>query len=240
MATSFKLIINEPCTAHWAEMKAHQNGKFCIGCQKAVVDFTQFSDAELKNWFVRNQGKGCGRFKPEQLNRLIEKKSNFSVGNFKPGLVAASLIALLSFPKLGNAINTKPFATFQSDSRKSFSKNIECKNVSEDLVTISGTVIDKDEKQPIIGANIRVKGSSISAVTDKDGNFELVLDRNKFKKNVILDLRYIGYEGKNIKINLSKKARIVIGLKMGSYILGGFGVLKQPTFLEKIAQFLNG
>ncbi|MCZ4223567.1 carboxypeptidase-like regulatory domain-containing protein [Pedobacter rhodius] len=239
MATSFKITINDPCAQQWAGMQDHKNGKFCTSCQKSVVDFTQFSDVELKNWFAKDQGKSCGRFRPAQLNRVIAAKSNFSIGGFKPGLVAASLIALLSFPKPTHAIHIKSYPIAQGYSNKSF-KGIVHERPETGLVTIRGTVIDKDEKTPIIGASIKVKGLSIGAITDKEGKFEIVLDRNKFKKNIVLDLRYIGYESQDVKVNLSEKDTILIRLKAGRYILGGLGIIKQPTFFEKISQFLNG
>lgn len=36
--------------------------------------------------------------------------------------------------------------------------------------TVSGTVIDKDANEPLIGANVLIKGTTIGTVTDLDGN----------------------------------------------------------------------
>ena len=38
---------------------------------------------------------------------------------------------------------------------------------------ISGTVIDKDANEPLIGANVLIKGTTIGTVTDLDGKYTL-------------------------------------------------------------------
>ena len=37
--------------------------------------------------------------------------------------------------------------------------------------TVSGTVIDKDANEPLIGANVLIKGTTIGTVTDLDGKY---------------------------------------------------------------------
>ncbi|WP_293307898.1 hypothetical protein [Pedobacter sp. UBA5917] len=95
----FKITIPEPCHEQWNEMIDIEKGKFCGSCQKSVIDFVQFSDADMIRWFENNQAESCGRFNPEQLDRYIgsEKRSYFRF--FKPSLIAASLFAFLSIPK---------------------------------------------------------------------------------------------------------------------------------------------
>ena len=40
-------------------------------------------------------------------------------------------------------------------------------------VTIKGVVMAQDEPDPVIGANVMVKGTAVGTITDFDGNFEL-------------------------------------------------------------------
>jgi hypothetical protein len=62
------LSIPEPCHEDWNEMMPREQGAFCGVCSKTVVDFTNLSDEEVKNYFLIHQGqKTCGRFKNEQL-----------------------------------------------------------------------------------------------------------------------------------------------------------------------------
>jgi len=54
---------------------------------------------------------------------------------------------------------------------------------------ISGTVVDADNGEPIIGASVLEEGTSNGMVTDLDGNFSLTVG-----KNAKIKLSYIGYE----------------------------------------------
>ncbi|NII81775.1 MULTISPECIES: carboxypeptidase-like regulatory domain-containing protein [unclassified Pedobacter] len=240
MPSKFKIQISNPCHEEWAGMQADPNGKFCSSCRKSVIDFTSFTDTELKRWFNQNQGASCGRFKPDQLDRLISAKENYTLSRFKPNLIAASLLAFLSFPKLANANISSSYPTFQTDNKKSLKETVLEGNSEDEFVTVQGKVIDGDGKLPIIGATIMIKGSKIRTVTDRNGKFEFRLNRKEFKNKVFLDLRYIGYETKYVKVKLGRDDVIFIKMKMDSYVLGGLAIIKQPTFLERMSQLLNG
>jgi hypothetical protein len=238
MAAPFTILINNPCNEKWLSMQADQSGRFCGSCQKSVTDFTQFSDSDLKLWFTNNQNTGCGRFNPEQINRLIDVKANFSIRQFKPSMIAAWMIAFLSFPKLGNAIG-KSYATYQTDEKKYKTEKRTALSAKE-LITIKGRVIDSDESLPLVGGSIRVKGTTISTVADKEGNFELKVDKNDFKNNLVLEFSAVGFESRSLKVNLKKTETITVVLKMKYAILGGFGVIKTPTILNRFKSMLNG
>jgi len=240
MPSKFKIQISNPCHEEWAGMQADSNGKFCSSCQKSVIDFTSFTDTELKRWFNQNQGGSCGRFKPEQLDRLISVKENYTLSRFKPKLIAASLLAFLSFPKLGNANISSSYPTVQTDNKKLIKDDVLKENGEDYFVTIRGKVIGKEDKLPLIAVSIRIKNSKIGTTTDRNGDFELRLNRKDFNNNVILDIRYIGFESKELKVNLSKNDVIFVKMKMDQSILGGLGIIQQPTFLERMSQLLNG
>ena len=59
-------------------------------------------------------------------------------------------------------------------------------------ITINGVVLDS-QGEPIIGANILVKGTSNGTITDLDGNFQLSADAD-----AILVFSYIGYQTKEL------------------------------------------
>ena len=43
--------------------------------------------------------------------------------------------------------------------------------------TVSGTIMDADYNEPLIGANVIITGTTIGTSTDLDGNFSLTSDR---------------------------------------------------------------
>ena len=62
------ISIPEPCHEKWYEMTPTEHGAFCSLCSKTVVDFTNLSDEEVKNYFLsRLDQKTCGRFRNDQL-----------------------------------------------------------------------------------------------------------------------------------------------------------------------------
>ena len=64
---TFSISILNPCHENWNEMKAEEQGRFCLKCAKTVVDFTQKSKEQIKSYFKELSGKVCGRFRNEQL-----------------------------------------------------------------------------------------------------------------------------------------------------------------------------
>ena len=67
------LQINEPCHQNWDAMTATEQGKFCNSCNKQVIDFTTFTDAQIVAYVEKANGNlFCGNFEANQLGRWIE------------------------------------------------------------------------------------------------------------------------------------------------------------------------
>ena len=91
---------------------------------------------------------------------------------------------------------------------------------------ISGNIIAADDKLPVIGASVRVKGTGKGAVTDINGNFHL-----KGPENGKLIVSYIGYVTKEVPIEPGK--RIKIALSPSSATLNEVVVIGYNTQLRK-------
>lgn len=90
---------------------------------------------------------------------------------------------------------------------------------------IKGNVVDKNG-EPIIGANIRVKGTTVGTITDVDGNFTLKLEDNAD----FIEVSYIGYKTQNV--SLKDKKELTITLKedtetLEEVVVVGYGVKKK-------------
>jgi outer membrane receptor protein involved in Fe transport len=57
--------------------------------------------------------------------------------------------------------------------------------------SIAGTVIDRSDREPLIGVNIIVRGTTFGTVTNFDGDYEI---RNIRPGEYSIEFRYIGYE----------------------------------------------
>jgi len=69
--------------------------------------------------------------------------------------------------------------------------------LSQNLIT--GQIVDKDGNEPLLGANIMVRGTSSGTVTDIDGKFRLSVE----KSSGILTVSYLGYVSREIPYNVS-------------------------------------
>lgn len=101
-------------------------------------------------------------------------------------------------------------------------------------VTVTGNVSD-ELGEPIIGANIIVKGGSIGVISDVDGNFKVQVPN---LKNSILKVSYIGY--KEVEVALSGRQNIKVVLKEDSEVLEevtivAYGVQKKETLTGAIS-----
>lgn len=83
--------------------------------------------------------------------------------------------------------------------------------------TISGSVMDADSGEPLIGATIQVKGSTNGSITDLNGNFSLTASENS-----TLVISYVGYVSKEVAASSSLEA---INLKPDAVVLDGFEVI---------------
>jgi len=89
---------------------------------------------------------------------------------------------------------------------------------------VSGKVVD--QSGPIIGATIRVKGTSIATITDFDGNFSLV----NVPQNAIIEIAYIGYKTKTVALNGRTKVSVTLeedAANLDEVVVVGYGVQKK-------------
>ncbi len=93
-------------------------------------------------------------------------------------------------------------------------------------ITISGEVIDSDDKLPIPGANIYEKGTKNGVSTNFDGVFTLQVSN----ANAILVVSYIGYNTQEIPLNGQTKIKISLlpeTKKLEEVVLVGYGTSKK-------------
>lgn len=85
------------------------------------------------------------------------------------------------------------------------SYNVVLKPDPDQGIVVSGTVVDK-KGQPLIGANVLVKGSHVGTATDLDGSFSLTLPHAA----EILIFSYTGYKRREIPIAGQTEFRVVL------------------------------
>jgi iron complex outermembrane recepter protein len=80
--------------------------------------------------------------------------------------------------------------------------------------TVKGTIKDAEDNQPLIGANIIIKGTIKGTITDFDGNFDIT---NNEKLPYVIIVSMVGYESKEETIN-EQNATINLSLDTKSFL----------------------
>ena len=98
-------------------------------------------------------------------------------------------------------------------------------------ITVKGVVNDATG-EPVIGANVIIKGTSVGTITDFDGNFTL----NANAKDVLV-VSFIGYKNAEVKV----KPNMVITLRDDTQLLDdvvviGYGAVKKKELTGAVAQ----
>lgn len=96
MENKFKVTVPKPCHEDWNAMIPSDRGRFCSACITQVVDFTNMSSDEIRNYLSKNTNV-CGRFKNEQLDSVIiqiPKSVVFSQVHFHKMFMLALLISM--------------------------------------------------------------------------------------------------------------------------------------------------
>lgn len=100
-------------------------------------------------------------------------------------------------------------------------------NIAANATTIEGVVIDQSTKEPIIGASVQVKGTSLGTVTDFDGKFKLNVDDTK---SAVLIISYVGYQRKSL--SLDGRTLLTIPLEedtktLDEVVVVGYGTMRK-------------
>ena len=98
---------------------------------------------------------------------------------------------------------------------------------------ITGTVVD-NTGEPVIGANVVVKGTTLGSITDMDGKFII----EDVPSNGTLQISYIGYKSIEMPIGSQSDFKITLqedSEKLDDVVVVGYGVQKKVTVTGSVA-----
>lgn len=232
MKRNFTLAIPTPCHEKWDQFTPTQKGRFCGSCQKEVIDFTAWSEEQIKHYFTHMPTSTCGRFAPHQLTTY----KNYSLKNSKPqtrwAAVLAFLLVLVSRPAEAQQSRTRP-AQEQIDI-KSYGTTKPIDSVAQ--LTIRGIVLGGDDAELLPGVNIVRKGTMQGVVTDTEGKFEMVIDQPKAVETLVTS--FIGMTTVEFQIQADtvwKEVKITMPydiVQLGGITVGGVWLPGGITLVE--------
>jgi hypothetical protein len=189
-SSKIKLSIPKPCIEVWDKMTISEQGKFCSSCQKSVVDFSNYTDKELLDYFTNAKERTCGRISSNQLNRLIIASEPSNTPVYKRILFGTALAASVAGTAHSQTNATVTNGTTQANQKT----NKEKRPVSDSTIKISGSVANSGNKKPLSGVSIMIlcDTSQIAYIyTDANGKFEAAIDKNLLgKKLTIIATQY--------------------------------------------------
>lgn len=93
---------------------------------------------------------------------------------------------------------------------------------------ISGTVVD-ETGEPVIGANVLVKGTTNGQITDLNGRFSINAERS----SVTLVVSYVGYVRQEVKAMAGKLVRVIMSPDANltdEVVITGYGTFKKSAY----------
>lgn len=233
MPGPLQLKIPKPCHENWEAMTPNEQGRFCMSCQKTVIDFRVLSDKEILDYITNASSNTCGRFNEDQLNRKITVRKERGIGSWKylwnmlvSTFLLAGEVSAQSKPMiLGEFVLLKKNPPPPAKTKIVLGRMTPIK--PDDKATISGMVIDMDQ-QPVGFASIEVKGVSGGIAADAEGKF--LLKNISFVDSVVLAVSAVGYAATEYKVTSLREAQnLVIVLQHDVVPLAEVSVVAYPA-----------
>ncbi len=104
--------------------------------------------------------------------------------------------------------------------------------------TVTGTVTQKSDGEPVIGASVMVKGTSSGVMTDIDGKYSIEVSNNK----AVLVFTYIGYNTETVKVDGRSVIDVVMtenATVLDEVVVTAMGQVQEKKKLNYAVQSLN-
>lgn len=110
---------------------------------------------------------------------------------------------------------------------------IEDKQINQQTKKVTGRVIDS-KGEPVIGANVVIKGSTVGTITDLEGNYSI-----EASPSDILLISYIGYNSREVAVKNQSTVDIKLAedtQNLDEVVVVGYGVQKKVNLTGAVAQ----
>ena len=256
MPKSLQIQLPKPCHEDWDKMNPVEQGRFCNSCQKAVVDFTGMSDAQLVAFFKKpSTGSICGRFDNDQLARdLTIPGKRMPWLKYFLQLTIPIFLTSLKAQSQGEPIlkqNITPRTSLRTKELQGFVGTISFSRSN----LIYGRVLD-EKGNGIPFASISISETNKGTACDSAGFFEIDIPFDRKKINLMASS--IGYSPtqKEVKTRNGEMIEIILSpnnffneeviltsrvcTRMGQATLGVVSMIREKSLLQKVKNFFAG
>ena len=222
MKKQIQISIPKPCHEKWSSFTKTSNGGFCSSCQKEVIDFTSWSDEQIKLYFKNISRNTCGRFRKDQLTVYTYDKRAKAVLTWLSFAFTGILILFASRSASGQNNPRQTTEQYQPDDYN----NQSIPQTRASSFKVSGIVRSVEENIPLPGVNVVLKGTSTSTNTDADGRFTLTSPTAE--SPAVIVFTFIGLETVERSVSMEQiDQEMVVDMKydqvalLGEMIVGG-------------------
>lgn len=221
MSNRIHISIPKPCHENWDTMTPADKGRFCMACQKQVIDFTKASDREIATALQQDKNL-CGRFASTQLDRELiipKKKKGYSV------LAGFTFLSLFLPAAQKVMAQGSPILITEKDNNQTVTDLEKAIPFSHHGI-IKGIILDQDGLT--VPAVIKNLTSGKETVSHLDGIFCL-----EASENDVIEISSLGYETKIIKGLESTTIVLTQDQTLKEEIIAG-GVVYKRSFFGRI------
>lgn len=197
---------------------------FCIGIMTAFAQeqkvTVELKNATLKQVFKSIEGQTTYRF--SYRNTLVDDKNDITISKRQVGVSVVLNEALKGRNLTYTIVSSKSIVISDRKEQSVPSKN---KRVSGTVKSTNG--------ESIIGANVKVTGTTIGCITDIDGNFTL-----EVPENAKLTVSYIGFQTQEIAIDGKSLVNVVLKEDtemLEEVVVVGYGTQKKVDLTGAVA-----
>ncbi|WP_029288245.1 carboxypeptidase-like regulatory domain-containing protein [Pedobacter sp. R20-19] len=208
-----QVTIAEHCTQNWDKMEKRSDFGFCTACSKNVIDFTNYTNAEIISVLTQASTSICGRLTVTQLNQLnhylLVKPANRNwmkyLGVLAIGVSIFAQDASAALPLVATEIVVQTAG--KKDDKKPNTVN-----------RISGVVLGLDKK-PMSGIRVVILNTKYHAITDEEGRYEFIFKYGLDLKSNVLSVESARFSA-TMTLDYNKVKQNDLTLQQASIIMG--------------------
>jgi hypothetical protein len=173
MKKALIIQIPEHCNEKWSTMELTDQGRACKRCNKEVIDFSNYSIAQLAAYFSKNTTDVCGNFSADQLGVNLLSAGPMPFNRFSLQSLAFIALMMTVNPVYGQSLTDKQFASVADSIAGSPNTGIPDR--------LTGTITDSLNGKPIQNITIHLKCEDhliSSHIAFYDGKFSIQLPEN--------------------------------------------------------------
>jgi carboxypeptidase-like protein len=225
------ISIPEPCRQSWQNMHEAGNGRHCDHCCKTVIDFTTMTNDQIIAHLSASKHV-CGRLGEQQLagiNHHLYAENLPKASWWKRVVIFVGMLTPITSRV---AAQSREPIVKTADSAKTQKLNYTISKIVAPNPAaphyIKGKVTGEDDKLPIPGATIKIKGTATGTMTDAAGNYTIFVQPGN-----VLEVTFVGYVTQQLPITIAKKDTLNIVMQTSGMLLGEVVIVRVKPNVKK-------